>query len=112
MKDDLTLLRHIKEAIERIETYCAAGESDFYNDTRTQDAVIRNFEIIGEATKGLTIQTRDAYPTIPWRKIAGMRDFLIHVYFGVTLELVWETFEKEVPILKVAILDAIQKRNP
>lgn len=65
-----------------------------------QDAVIRNFEVIGEAVKGLSIPFKDQHPSIPWKQIAGMRDFLIHVYFGVKLETVWQTIAKDLPPLK------------
>ena len=72
-------------------------------DTKTQDAVIRNFEVIGEAVKSLSQAHRDAHPGIPWKRIAGLRDLLIHRYFGVKLETVWEVIERELPELRAAI---------
>jgi uncharacterized protein with HEPN domain len=71
----------------------------FLADPRTQDAVIRNLEILGEAAKGLSDDARAREVQIPWRQIAGMRDKLIHQYFGVSLELVWKTVEIEIPRL-------------
>jgi uncharacterized protein with HEPN domain len=68
-----------------------------------QDATIRNLEIIGEAAKSLSEATRSRRADIPWRQIAGMRDKLIHQYFGVNLELVWSTVEIEIPRLKKAV---------
>jgi uncharacterized protein with HEPN domain len=111
VKDDLVLLQHIRDCILRIEEYTAGGEEEFYASTLTQDAVIRNFEVIGEATKGLTTGTTQAYPEIPWRNIAGMRDYLIHVYFGVKLELVWQTIQTDLPPLKSAVLAAIAGKS-
>ena len=68
-----------------------------------QDAVVRNFEVIGEATKCLSDAVRTQYPDIPWKQIAGMRDFLIHVYFGVKLETIWKTVMQDLPSLKKAV---------
>ncbi len=93
MKDDQALLRHIRDSIQRIQLYVSSGQARFRADTMVQDAVIRNLEIIGEAAKGLSMPLREKHPEIPWKQIAGMRDFLIHVYFGVNLETVWETVE-------------------
>jgi len=103
VKDERALLEHIRDAILRIEEYVRTGEQAFLTDTMIQDAVIRNFEVIGEATKGLTDTIRNRHPEIPWKQIAGMRDFLIHVYFGVKLETVWKTIETDLPPLKKAV---------
>jgi len=70
---------------------------DFLDDRKTQDAVIRNIEIIGEATKNLSNDLQDSYSEIPWRDMAGMRDKLIHHYFGVDNRLVWSAAHKELP---------------
>jgi uncharacterized protein with HEPN domain len=69
-----------------------------------QDAVIRRIEVIGEATKHLPKEIKDRYSTVPWQKIAGMRDMLIHEYFGVDLELTWNVATKDIPRLKKEIL--------
>jgi uncharacterized protein with HEPN domain len=78
-------------------------------DRRTQDAVIRNIEILGQAVKGLADDTRSLDETVPWRQIAGMRDKLIHDYFGVDLTLVWDVVERELPALRPK-LDAINEQ--
>lgn len=65
-----------------------------------QDAVVRNLEILGEAVKGVTEATREAHPEIPWKKITGTRDRVIHGYFRVDLDIVWEIIEKELPVLR------------
>lgn len=103
MTRDTALLEHIRAAVERIELYSADGEAAFLSDPKTQDAVIRNFEVIGEAVKGLSQDLRDRHPSVPWKQAAGMRDFLIHVYFGVNLERVWRTVQQDLPALKAVV---------
>ena len=103
MKDDRVYLRHIRDCLERVADYARDGRGAFLADSKTQDAVIRNFEIVGEAVKNLSQAHKDAHPAIPWKRIAGLRDLLIHRYFGVKLETVWELIEREVPGLRAAI---------
>jgi len=74
--------------------------NDFVNDTKTVYAVIRALEIIGEATKNVPDSIRNKYPVLPWKSMAGMRDKLIHAYFGVRLELIWNTASDLLPQLK------------
>jgi len=100
-KDNLVYLRHILDAIKRIEEYTKEiNYKDFVNSSLIQSAVIREMEIMGEATKRLTQDFKEKYPDIPWKRITGMRDKLIHDYFGVDLDAVWETVEKDIPILR------------
>jgi uncharacterized protein with HEPN domain len=100
MKGDQLYLRHILEAIEKIESYIAVGHEVFMSTTHWQDAVIRQLEIIGEATKRLSQDLRTRHHEIPWRRIAGLRDVLIHDYMGVDLSAVWEITQRELPVLK------------
>jgi len=97
---DIEFANDILEAIQRISRYLGnLSYDDFLKDTKTQDAVIRNIEIIGEAAKGVTEELRAKYPHIPWKSMAGMRDRLIHHYFGVNLDIVWQVISEELPSL-------------
>jgi uncharacterized protein with HEPN domain len=103
MNDDQTYLGHILDCIKRIEDYTQAGRDAFIASTLIQDAVIRNFEIIGEATKRLSPTFTQAHPEIPWRRIAGFRDILIHKYMGVDIQAVWNAVAHELPPLKAVV---------
>ena len=98
-KDFRVYLLHIRDALLKIAEYTSSGEDVFHKDPKTQDAVIRNLEIIGEAAKNIPEDFRQKYPQIAWKAVAGMRDKLIHDYFGVNLGIVWEVVHKEVPSL-------------
>src|ERR1019366_9230828 len=100
MKRDALYLRHIIEAIQKIETYTAVGREAFMAGSHWQDTTIRQLEIIGEATKRLSPELRANYPDVPWRRVAGLRDVLIHDYFGVDLTAVWQLTQSEIPQLR------------
>jgi uncharacterized protein with HEPN domain len=103
MKDNRTLLLHVRDALKRIVVYTCDGRDHFLTDGKTQDAVIRNIEIIGEASKNLTADLKAVHADIPWKLIGGMRDTMIHRYFGVKLDLVWQVVEKDIPALQSRI---------
>lgn len=103
MKDDRVYLGHIRDAINDIEQYTAGGRDAFMADRMQQDAVIRKFEIIGEAVKHLSKVTTQRRPDIEWRRIAGMRDRLTHDYLGVDLVLVWTAIERDISKLRSAV---------
>lgn len=99
--DPLLYCHDILESIDRIGRYIGLITlDDFLGDIKTQDAVIRNLEIIGEAVKNLPADFREAHPEVEWRAVAGMRDKLIHHYFGVDMGIIWETARTDLPLFR------------
>ena len=97
-RTDQEFLSDIREALQRITAYVAGMTYEsFVADPKTQDAVVRNLEILGEAAKNLSDELRAKYPTVPWRSMAGARDRLIHHYFGTNLDIVWQIATVELP---------------
>ena len=109
MKGNQLYLTHILECIDWIESYTREGYTAFAESHQIQDAVIRNFEVMGEATKRLSQTVRDAHPEIPWRQVAGFRDVLIHDYFGLDLDEVWGVVQTNLPELKRQIAGILQE---
>lgn len=106
MKKDVKIfLEHILESINLIEEYVKdKDKSEFLESTQLQDSVIRRVEIIREAIKNIPDEVKEAHSIIPWKKIIGMRDILIHQYFGVDLNLTWKLIEEDIPELKKQIV--------
>ena len=103
MKDDRLYLTSILESIRNIQEYTQSGRDEFMQSRMQRDAVVRNFETIGEAAKQVSGDRRKAHTEIPWRKIAGFRDVLIHDYLGVDVNEVWNITERELPDLKARV---------
>ena len=87
-------------ACEKIQRYVARRQrGEFESDDQAFDAVLKNLEVIGEAAKRLPTEMKDAHPEISWRDIAGLRDIIVHEYFGLDLDIVWDVVENRVPTL-------------
>jgi len=111
-KEPLTFIKHVLESIDRIETFLRnTSKSKFLADELLQSAIIRQIEIIGEAVKNLPLNFTKKYSNIPWKGIAGMRDKLIHNYFGIDLDTVWDIIKNEIPELKKNLKDILEKEN-
>jgi uncharacterized protein with HEPN domain len=105
-------LEDILEAIAKIKTYVhGMSKQDFLKDEKTQDAVIRNLEVIGEAARGVPEQIRGTYPDVEWRKMTGLRNILIHHYFGIDLELIWDVAENKLDALEAQIRAILPLNN-
>ncbi|MCD4655032.1 DUF86 domain-containing protein [bacterium] len=110
-RSDRLLLHDILHAINKIETYIANMVwKTFEEDAKTADAVIRNLEIIGEASVRLSSEFRIGHPTIEWRKIAGLRNRIVHAYFGVDLAIIWQILQKDIPNLKIGLQEALNHK--
>ena len=102
----------ILDAIEKIESFTQGFTLEqFTSDDKTIFAVIRAFEIIGEAAKRVPDAIKEEYITIPWQEMTDMRDKLIHAYFGINLDVVWETIKKDIPSLKKQIVNLLNKEE-
>ena len=100
MRDDLERLRDILEAIDRIERYSVRGEETFRSDELIQNWMIRNIQVIGEAARSLSQDFRDRTPPIPWSEIIGMHHVVVHRYFGIDIDIVWQVISSDLPALK------------
>jgi uncharacterized protein with HEPN domain len=109
VRDERTYLLHAIEAIDAILSYTRDGREAFYADRKTRDAVVRNVEIIGQAVKGVPEAIRNLEPDVPWRQMAGMRDKLIHEYFGVDMALVWDVVERDLPNVRPKLQELAER---
>src|SRR5690242_19194472 len=110
MRDQRAYLSDVLEAIADITDFAGSMTHDeFMNDRKTQGAVLHRFQIIGEAVSHIAPQVKQQYPNISWRDIAGMRNIIVHEYFGVDLELVWDTIQLDLPNLKSVAEELLKK---
>lgn len=106
---DIDYLGDIKEAIELISAYTQGLTfQKFTQDRKTQDAVVRNLEVVGEATKNISAYLKKKYPRVPWKKFAGLRDKVIHHYFGIKYDIIWQV-KQELPTFILQIKEIIDK---
>ncbi|MFW6120074.1 MAG: DUF86 domain-containing protein [Petrotogales bacterium] len=111
-KNDDAYLHHILDSISKIKDFTEnIDKNKFKNNELVQSAVIRQIEIIGEATKKVSDKTKANYPDVPWRDIAGMQDRLIHGYFGVDIDAVWDTIQRDIPKLRKDIEKILDKEK-
>ncbi|MBW8877823.1 MAG: DUF86 domain-containing protein [Acidobacteria bacterium] len=109
----LDFLQDILYCLQKAQSFIAGMTfEEFSTDEKTHFAVVRAFEIVGEAVKRLPPGLKNQYPALPWREMAGMRDKLIHDYFGVNLQVVWETALDEAPVLESAMRLLLANENP
>ncbi len=103
MKDDRLYLIHIKECIERVIKYTEEGKDVFFADTKTQDAVMRNLQILAESTQRLSDSLKDKHPEVDWRNISGFRNVAVHEYLRIDVKTVWDIVEQDLPVLEKQI---------
>jgi uncharacterized protein with HEPN domain len=104
VRDDRLYLVHIAECIDRIVRYTAEGKQAFLNDTRTQDAVLRNLHVLAESTQRISQELRLRHPEVAWRDIAAFRNVIVHGYLGVDLVRVWDIVARDLPVLHAQVL--------
>jgi len=109
IRDYRDYVQDIYDSINEIEDFINGMDfEEFIKDKKTINAVTRSVEVVGEAAKKIPKSLRDNYPMIPWKKMSGMRDKLIHEYFGIDLEILWKVVKEDMPSLEKAIKDVIK----
>jgi uncharacterized protein with HEPN domain len=109
VRDDVAYLRHVLEAIRRIEENTAGGYDAFMGSHMIQDAVLRNLQTLAESTQRLSPATKQAHPEVDWRALSGFRNVLVHDYLGIDLGQVWGAINRDMPTLKTAAETALER---
>jgi uncharacterized protein with HEPN domain len=111
-RDYKVFLDDILEATRKILEYTStSSEEQFYADRKTVEAVVWNLQIIGEAAKNIPEEIRSRYPDIPWRDMAGLRDIIVHQYFGIKLDVIWKVIQRDVPRVEKGIRGILDQRE-
>lgn len=111
-KEPLIFIKHIIESIELVESFSRHITKDKLEKNKLrQSAILRQLEIIGEAAKNLPEEFTDKYLNVEWKKIAGLRDKLIHHYFGIDIDIIWEVIDKDLPDLKKKLTEILDKES-
>lgn len=110
-RDSLYLI-HIRECLARVAEYTSGGRSEFMDDTKTQDAVLRNLQIMGESTQRLSETLKAAHSQVQWRDLAAFRNILVHNYLGMDLAQIWQIITDDLPPFEQQIDAMIQSVNP
>lgn len=109
---NLVRLRHVLEAIETIEGYIAGTDFDgFVSNSMMLDACIRQLQVVGESCRSVTIDLRQKYPDIPWKQIVGLRIIVIHEYFGIDINVIWEIIQDDLPSFKIQVLNVLESES-
>jgi uncharacterized protein with HEPN domain len=103
VKDDGLYLLHMRECIHRVRQYTADGKQEFWADSKTQDAVLRNLQTLAESAQRLSAELKARRPDVDWRAISGFRNILVHDYLGVDLDDIWNIVTQDIPTLDLAI---------
>ena len=115
-RNSLDYIEDINDAISKIEIFTKGMDyQDFVEDDKTIYAIVRALEIIGEAAKKIPPDIKNSYPQIPWKDVVGMRDKLIHEYFGVNTKVLWNTIKQDIPSLKPLVqtfLSTLKEKKP
>lgn len=108
---DRTYLVHISECVGRIERYLPADKAAFVDDLKTQDAIIRNLQVLAESSKRVSARTKAEFSNVEWEAIAGFRNVLVHDYLEVDVDEVWQVVARDLPLLKSAIEEILDVRG-
>jgi uncharacterized protein with HEPN domain len=109
MRDDRERLLDIKEAIENIQKYAVRGRIPFENDELIQTWILHHIQVLGEAAARISNKLQECYPDIPWFRIIGMRNILVHDYFHIDIEAVWSAVENDLPALYAQVKHVLEE---
>jgi len=109
VKDDRLYLIHIKECIERVIMYTEEGKDAFFDDTKTQDAVMRNLQILAESSQRLSDSLKELHPEVDWRNISGFRNVAVHEYLSIDVKRIWDIVEQDLPVLDEQIEEILRE---